>query len=176
MTCKNKDIEVYHHFIREIVTSKEINLDYIPTYSLSKNIFTKTLFETKFVQHKAKLSFINSSSTFYSKVYIIAIIASRSIRTNFSSFKSMSKSIIDSSTQNLSWKVKFHIQLIITSLYFSPILALLHNALSFQRLNNSLIQSKAFMFCSSKSFYYIFTIFLFIIYSKLYSFFYYIKF
>jgi hypothetical protein len=55
---RTKHIDVHFHFIRQTVSSNNIELIYIPTESMTADIFTKSLARVKFEKFRAELNVI----------------------------------------------------------------------------------------------------------------------
>lgn len=55
---RTKHIEVRHHFIREKILSREINLEYVPTGEQLADIFTKALGRIAFERIRGKLGLV----------------------------------------------------------------------------------------------------------------------
>jgi len=55
---RTKHIDVHFHFIRQTVTSGNINLLFIPTENMTANIFTKSLARVKFEKFRTDLNVI----------------------------------------------------------------------------------------------------------------------
>jgi len=53
---RTKHIDVHFHFIRQIITSGNIKLIYIPTEKMVADIFTKSLARVKFERFRADLN------------------------------------------------------------------------------------------------------------------------
>jgi len=48
---KTKHIDIKYNFVRDIVASGEINLQYIPTHEMIADPFTKAIFKDLFEKH-----------------------------------------------------------------------------------------------------------------------------
>lgn len=57
-TKRTKHIDVRHHFIKDLVNKKEINLNYIPSNEQIADICTKALCRIKFEYFRSKLNVI----------------------------------------------------------------------------------------------------------------------
>jgi hypothetical protein len=55
---RSKHIEIKHHFIRDHVNKKEIELVFVNTENQLADIFTKPLVEDRFISIKEKLNII----------------------------------------------------------------------------------------------------------------------
>jgi hypothetical protein len=53
---RTKHIDVHFHFIRQTITSRDVELLYIPTEKMVADIFTKSLARVKFERFRADLN------------------------------------------------------------------------------------------------------------------------
>ena len=56
---KTKHIDIRHHFIRDHIENKDIELDYIPTEDMTADILTKPLPRPVFERLRSKLGIIS---------------------------------------------------------------------------------------------------------------------